>query len=231
MRVKGALGGHIIGFISSVLMLSFLSLFLSVYRIAHTDSTRYWFLAWNLFLAWLPLVFAWLLARHCPNGLRWSWFNLVLILLWLLFLPNAFYLLTDLIHLSVTTEINLVFDVVLMASYAICGLVLGYTSLLIVHVKTWQRIGHKSYYLAYGSLLLSGFAIYLGRYLRWNSWDIITNPLGLIFDIGSRIANPAEHIFTFSTTLLFFVFLSVLYFVIWRAAILAKSSTLFKVIK
>jgi uncharacterized membrane protein len=186
---------------------------------------------WNLFLAWLPLIFAWMLAKRCPRGIFWSWTNFVWFTLWLLFLPNSFYLVTDFIHLTKTNQISLIFDVILLTSYALTGLILGFTSLLLVHVKLWQRLKNKAYLVVYGTLLLCGFAIYLGRFLRWNSWDIITNPLGLIFDVGIRLTNPTEHIFTFSATLLFFVFLSVLYFVIWKAVFLAKQSNLLKMLK
>jgi uncharacterized membrane protein len=75
-------------------------------------------------------------------------------------------------------------------------------------------VGHL---LPLAALLLSGFAIYLGRYLRWNSWDILTNPFGLLFDVANNFVNAGEHIFSFSVTLLFFTFLSVIYFVLWRA--------------
>jgi uncharacterized membrane protein len=72
-----------------------------------------------------------------------------------------------------------------------------------------------AHWLPIVSLLLSGFAIYLGRYLRWNSWDVIANPFGLLFDVADRIVNPGEHILTFSATILFFAFLAVIYYVFW----------------
>lgn len=205
------------GFVESLIVLSVFALGLSYYRYLSSDSVRYAFLVWNLFLAWLPLLFAWRLYKRTPKGLGWSWPNFGWFAAWLLFLPNAFYLISDFVHLRRTGEISIMYDVVLFGTYAIAGLVLGYTSLFLVHVRTMQRFGNIAHWLVIIALLLSGFAIYLGRYLRWNSWDIITNPFGLLFDVSDSIVNPSEHILTFSTTLLFFAFLSVVYFVIWRA--------------
>jgi uncharacterized membrane protein len=205
------------GFAWSLLALSAFALILSVFRITYTDTDRYWFLIWNLVLAWLPLILAWLLYKRTPRGLIWSWRNFGLFVLWLVFLPNAFYLVSDFIHIHVTGEINLMYDVILFSTYAWCGFILGYYSLYLVHKRALQRFGQKAHWLIIISLLLSGFAIYLGRYLRWNSWDIIFNPIGLIFDVTDRLINPTEHILTFGATLLFFGFLSMIYFVVWNA--------------
>lgn len=206
-----------INYFYSLIVLSAFAAFLSVFRILIAHNDRYWFLVWNLFLAWLPLGFAWLLYKKTPKGLIWSWQNFALFVLWLVFLPNAFYLISDFVHLHATGEVSLMYDVVLFSSYAWCGFLLGYSSLYLVHMRALKRFGQKAHWLVVFSLLLSGFAIYLGRYLRWNSWDIILNPFGLLFDITDRIVNPAEHILTFSSTLLFFAFLSVIYFVLYNA--------------
>ncbi len=210
--------GAVYGFAQTLIVLSVFAIGLSVYRFMASGSTRYSFLLWNLFLAWLPVLFAWMLYRRTPKGLVWSWENFGLFALWLLFLPNAFYLISDFVHLRRTGEISIMYDVVLIGTYALAGMALGYTSLFMVHVRSVQRFGSRAHWIIAGALLLSGFAIYLGRYLRWNSWDIITNPFGLLFDVSDSIINPSEHILTFTTTLLFFAFLSVMYFVIWRAA-------------
>jgi len=205
------------GFLWSLVALSGFAVALSLFRILGSQTIRYWFLMWNLFLAWLPLVFAWLLYKRTTLGLIWSWPNFVLFMLWLLFLPNAFYLVSDFIHLQSTGEIGLMYDIILFSTYAWCGFILGYCSLYLVHKKAVQRFKGKGHWIVVASLFLSGFAIYLGRYLRWNSWDIITNPLGLIFDVSDRIVNPADHVLTFSATILFFIFLSVIYYVLWNA--------------
>lgn len=218
MKPKYTLSTPAVGFLQSLVLLSLFAVALSSYRMLATGTIHLWFLAWNLFLAWVPVLFAWLFYRRTLNGLLWSWQTSSLFAVWLLFLPNAFYLVTDFIHLRTYSDIGMVYDVVLLATYTIAGFVLGYTSLYMVHLRAMRQYGARGHWIAGVALLLSGFAIYLGRYLRWNSWDVITNPLGLLFDVSDRIVNPVEHPLTFTTTLLFFGFLSVLYAVIWRGA-------------
>lgn len=211
------------GFLWALLVLSFFCIVLSLYRVIATGAWDYWFLIWNLVLAWLPLIFAYILYTKSGPKSFLAWPNFLLFFLWLIFLPNAFYLITDYIHLSVFSEIGMVYDIVLFGTYTIAGMILGYTSLLMIHFRSKQLYKQQSIYIVGIALLLSGFAIYLGRYLRWNSWDIITNPFGLIFDVSDRVINPGAHPLTFVTTLLFFVFLSVIYYVIYQAVVLLQS--------
>ncbi len=207
--------------VSLVLLSSFATL-LSFIRFYIAGNTLYDFLILNLFLAWLPLIVAWFLYRRTPKGLVWSWPNFGLFAVWLLFLPNAFYLITDFIHLRYTSQVDIVFDVILFGTYTFCGVILGLTSLYLVHVRAIKRFGARGHYLPAVVLLLCGFAIYLGRYLRWNSWDIITNPFGLLFDVSSSVIDPVNHPLTFATTLLFYGFFGLLYFVVWQAILVVQ---------
>jgi uncharacterized membrane protein len=214
----------IIVFVQILLTISLLGVALSITRYVVSGNAGLSFLPWNLALAWMPLVFAWFLFnRTNSRGLSWSKINLALIALWLVFLPNSFYLMTDFIHLKTARGIEPMFDVVLLMTYSIAGLALGFMSLFLVHLRTLQRFGKKGHYLALFALLASGFAIYLGRYLRWNSWDVVLNPFGILVHITDRVLHPTEHILTFGTTILYFVFLSILYWAIWRTYIIATS--------
>jgi len=185
-------------------------------RVVAGDSWRYLFMVWNLFLAWLPLVFAWGLHRWLRHG-RWaSWQGILLTALWLGFLPNSFYILSDFIHLGATGEIGLLYDVVVLTSFIFNGVLLGYTSLYLVHRELLKRLPARYAHALVGAvLLLCSFAIYLGRYLRWNTWDILVNPAGILFDVSDRFINPAAYPRTFSTTASFFVLLSMMYGVGW----------------
>ena len=186
---------------------------------------RYWFLAWNLFLAWLPVLFAWIFRRNLNLKRLLHWSNIVLLVLWLGFLPNSFYILSDFIHLSSTYEVNLLYDVVLFASFAINGLILGMMALYMVHAALVQKVRLR---YAHGFialvLLLCSFAIYLGRYLRWNTWDVLVNPAGLLFDVSDRIINPGSYPRTFTTTFTFFVLLGSLYYLVWELVAYLKDS-------
>lgn len=183
-------------------------------RMVVTGSTRFGFLLWNLILAWLPVAAA---LWFIPTGRsRRPLLSMFLLIVWFLFLPNTFYILSDFIHLRSTGDINVLYDVVLLFSYAVLGFGLGLVSLGVMHSwfrRIFSRIVSASF--IYGTIFLCSFAIYLGRYLRWNSWDIVTNPLGLLVDISDRVVAPLDHPKTLSTTFIFFVFISVAYSSFW----------------
>jgi len=180
-------------------------------------TTLFWFLNWNLFLAWLPLVFGYWLTVNLKSK-RWlNWQNILLTLLWLGFLPNSFYLITDFVHLAPTRDVSLLFDIVMFMVFAWNGLLLGFISVMVVHIELLRRLKRRTAMrLIGGVLVLCSFAIYLGRYLAWNTWDIIVNPGGLLFDVSDRIVRPTSYPNTFTTTALFSVVLITLYYTIFK---------------
>ena len=186
-------------------------------RALSSHNTRYWFLLWNLFLAWLPLFFAVFLVNHLKNN-RWlSLKGIALTLLWLGFLPNSFYLVSDFVHLRATGDVSVLYDVVLFMSYAWNGMLLGFTALLLVHWQLAKRVGRNQAVWIIGLIiLLCSFAIYLGRYLSWNTWDILTNPGGILFDVSERLVQPSSYPNTFKITALFTVALSVMYYTVYK---------------
>jgi uncharacterized membrane protein len=176
---------------------------LVVLRVERSGSLMYGFLCWNLFLAWIP----WLACqafraahrRRASTALQLGWFAL-----WVLFLPNAPYLLTDLIHLRPRPPVPLWYDLALLLSYAGTGLLAGYVSLLEVQAAVEERFGRvRGWGVAAGALFLSGFGIYLGRFRRWNSWDVLTDPAGLFYDISVHLLHPTSHPRTYAVTLIF----------------------------
>jgi uncharacterized membrane protein len=203
-------------FLAAAGLLSGAALVLLLLRILLTGSVRYWFIPENLALAWLSLVYAAALSRELKNR-RWlSWQNLSITLLWLLFLPNTWYVLTDFIHIYPNGEISQLFDIVLMCLLVICGFILGIASLFIIHRELIHRISRlKSYALVELAILSSSFAIYLGRDLRWNSWDVIRDPGGLLINVSDRLSDPLGNPRALNVTLLFFVLISVVYGAFW----------------
>lgn len=204
------------GIVRAIVLSNLVSVVLFGLRVIGTDNTRYWFLFWNLLLAWMPVLFAWLLA----NALTWqSWkepMPVFLTLLWLGFLPNSFYLMSDLIHLRSTGDIGILFDIVLFLSCIWNGLLAGMISLVIVHRQLLKRRSADfATLLVGGTLLVTSFAVYLGRSLRWNTWDLLVNPAGLLFDVSERFINPLGHPQVFVTTLTFFALLGSMYYVVW----------------
>jgi uncharacterized membrane protein len=150
-------------------------------------SQGYPYLAWNLVLAWIPFVLAVLLVRS--YALRHSVVELVAVGVgWLIFLPNAPYVVTDFIHLG---ERHRLFDSLLIASFAFTSLALGFASLLLVQLVVTRAAGALlGWVVAFGSLFAASVGIYLGRVLRFNSWDVIGRP-GQLWDLGTaRLADP-----------------------------------------
>ena len=193
------------------------SILLFVVRTVGAGNNRYLFLIWNLLLGWLPLFFAWWLKARLAKSPWLSAGNLVLTLLWLGFLPNSFYIVSDLIHLHSTGEVSVLYDAAMLFSYIFNGYVLGFMSLYMVHVQLIKRLSLVIVNLVISSIILiCSFAIYLGRYLRWNTWDVLINPAGLLFDVSDRIVNPIAHPQAFTTTFTFFILLSSMYIVCWQ---------------
>jgi uncharacterized membrane protein len=181
------------------------------------------YLMWNLFLAWLPLLLMLWLERVLRRKLWSSWQALALTLLWLGFLPNSFYLITDFIHLQEVPRVDLLFDLVMFTSFVFNGVMLGYVSVFMAHAELVKRLSRRiSWLLISGTLLLSSFAIYIGRDLRWNTWDVLFNPASILFDVSDRLLNPAAHPQIISTTASFFVLLTVTYVVMWHMARAAR---------
>jgi uncharacterized membrane protein len=190
------------------------------------DESQYWYLNWNLFLAWLPLLLAWWLSKYLKKHSWQNWQALLLTLLWLGFLPNSFYILSDIMHMQTDFITNPLYTTVMMVSFSLNGLILGFMSLYIIHKQLLKRIKKVNAHIIIASiLLLCSFAIYLGRYLRWNTWDVLINPAGLLFDVSDRITNPVAHPQTLTTTVIFFALLDSVYAVIWQAISTIRSQT------
>ena len=177
-------------------------------------------LVWNLFLAWIPLVFA-LLAVRTRSGLLMALFTG----LWLLFFPNAPYILTDIIHFYPRDHAPYWYDLVLILSFAWTGFLLGYLSLYILHKRIARRFGAwVGWAFTLGSLALGSFGIYLGRFERFNSWDLVTQPADLLADIYMRLRYPFEHLRTYGVSVLFAALLIGLYLTLYAFSSLPKES-------
>ena len=202
------------GRLNEIIFMSVLSLIcfsLSVFRYIYSDTKTFLFLNWNLFLAFIPWLLSTLLFIKPKIQQSKIWISLVL-LIWLLFFPNAPYILTDLFHLRLKLSMPIWFDLVLILLFAWTGLLFGFLSLWDIE-QILQKSMKKSTVTIISTLLLflGSFGIYVGRYLRWNSWDIITEPFRLAYDIGDRLINPFQHPKTWGMTILLGTFLNILY--------------------
>ncbi len=191
---------------------SLLSLVIFVGRVLYGRNWYYNNLIWNLFLAWIPYLCslaAILLYRKYPG--RW----LILIppgALWLIFFPNAPYIVTDFLHLLERPPVPLWYDIGLLATFSWTGCFLAIASLRIMQVLVKRYLGTVvSWLFAVASIGLSGLGIYLGRFGRWNSWDLFTQPGEVAKDILIRIIYPFNNLRFFGFTIMFTAFLLVCY--------------------
>ncbi|MEP7230736.1 MAG: DUF1361 domain-containing protein [Ginsengibacter sp.] len=179
-------------------------------RVFYSGSFTYLFFAWNLFLAGTPLFVSGLL-----NETKKRKFQIIFFITWLLFFPNALYIITDLIHLRERGNVPLWFDVILIFSASINGLIMACISLQNIELFLVSKFSiHKTRLILITCLFLASFGVYLGRFLRWNSWDIIANPTGLITDAGEHFFNPVQHPRGIGMTLILTIFFSIFYFTI-----------------
>ena len=182
-------------------------------RVIHSHRITYRYLVWNLVLAWLPALSAFVAFQLHR---RHSWINWVLVpgfaVFWLIFFPNAPYLITDIMHLERQTAVPLWYDVLLFVAFAWTGFFLGLVSLLIMQEIVRRAAGVKaSWVFAFGVLALSSVGIYLGRFLRWNSWDLFLSPGRLFADVSEQVQDPFTRFQAFAFSVLFACFLMAMY--------------------
>ena len=198
------------------------------FRFAYAGTRGYGSLPWDLVLAWVPVPLACAVARlqeRCPT--RWAR-AITLGFLWLLFFPNAPYLLTQFMHLHPSYavydgphrffaltpggRIPLWYDVMMLSTYAWTGLLLGFVSLHLIHRATTRAagpiVGWATVVVGVG---LCAFGVSLGRFERWNSWDLFAQPLSLLGDVLDRVFNPIAHPRTSGVTVVLSAFLLLSY--------------------
>jgi uncharacterized membrane protein len=149
-------------------------------RSDYSDTVNYAFLIWNLFLAWIPFIIAYFTYTLTINR-RWVYVVVpVAAFVWLLFFPNAPYILTDFQHLAYWRDVPIWYDVMLLIWFSFTGLLLGMVSLFLMQEIIRREFGR---WVGWGFVALvaglSSVGVYVGRFLRWNSWDIFSNPTGM----------------------------------------------------
>jgi uncharacterized membrane protein len=178
-------------------------------RFLFTNNVAFFFIIWNLFLAWIPYFISSYFQKIYSAK---SWKQILVLLTWLLFFPNALYIVTDLIHLNDKTNVPKWFDAVIIFSACVLGLMMAFISLLRVEHFFEHRFGNKKVNLfIFAILFIASFGVYLGRFLRWNSWDVIGNPTALFLSIVDRIFYPFHHLQTWGITFIFTVLFYLLY--------------------
>ncbi len=188
--------------------LVFIALLIAV-RIFYTGSTLYLFLVWNIFLAWIPFAISSVFHKLADKA---TWKQFLVLFSWLAFFPNSLYIVTDLIHLQTESKVPKWFDAVLLFSASVAGLMMAFISLYRVEEFMLKAIHKKLQSVTILLILfLASFGVYLGRFLRWNSWDITSNPFQLLGSIVHRIISPFDHLQTWAVTGTLTIFFYLLY--------------------
>ena len=215
-------------------------------RIFHTGKITFIFMIWNLFLAYVPYAIStWMTARGAreiraardareihptrkagaslaSRRRQSQFFTGLLFLAWLLFIPNSFYILTDLYHLADNHRNSLVpewFDLSLILSFAWNGLLLGILSVRqIEKILIPQASIFQEWLFLYPVMWLNALGVYTGRYLRYNSWDIITNPFQLLSDIFGMVIHPLRHQYAWDMIFCFSILLTLFYSLIKKGS-------------
>ncbi|HET8697489.1 MAG TPA: DUF1361 domain-containing protein, partial [Gammaproteobacteria bacterium] len=169
---------------------SILSCALVVVRAHYAGTTAYLFFFWNLFLAWVPAAAALLFYGLAARQSRSPALMLGAAVIWFLFFPNAPYIVTDIVHLREAPPVPYWYDIICVMAFAQTGLFLGYLSLYLMQevIRAWAGRG-VAWLFALAMLSLSAFGVYLGRFLRWNSWDALVHPFDVMLG-AARVANP-----------------------------------------
>jgi uncharacterized membrane protein len=187
-------------------------------RLAATGLLTYVFLLWNLFLAFIPYIISYWLCNNIhviKNKLK----LIGIIGAWLLFVPNSFYLITDLFHLARNHSAPKWFDLLLLLSFALNGIFFGVLSMqkmeAVLHKVSGKRF---SLFIIFVVMCLNSYGIYLGRFLRYNSWDIVAQPFSLFGEMLEMLLHPFNNKMEWGMIFCYAVFMTLLYITIKKMA-------------
>ncbi|AZH28963.1 DUF1361 domain-containing protein [Paenibacillus sp. M-152] len=211
-----------------VMLVATLGCFGLIMYLQSTSETRiYQFLYWDIFLAWVPVFISLLMVAL--SKLRYAKVRNILLFfaawVWLFFLPNALYLVTELLHAFRFYDVNpgtrfwlnTQFWLILFTSFSAAGIGLFLTSLCVLMIHRMLRkicSGWLAWVVVFVMLWLASIGVYIGRFARWNSWDVLLQPLVLFADLWSWAVNAGEklHLLSFSwlvfgMALIFYLFI------------------------
>lgn len=171
-------------------------------RMLYTENIKFIFLIWNIFLGWIPFVCSSYVLKNINKKLGFK--NIVFILLTIAFLPNAVYLITDLIHLKPRADVALWYDAILLFCFSLLGLI--YSTISLINIERISKYYlPKKWVLPLMLFLIfgSGYGVYLGRVLRWNSWDALVHPFQILMDTFHCVLHPFQNKLAWLMTILF----------------------------
>lgn len=196
---------HKINIPKSIIILTILAVVLNILRVIIWGKMSFVYILWNIFLAFIPFIISSLLLSFSKEEKLNKIIFIIGIILWIIFIPNAPYIITDFIHLGVTRSVPIIYDILLLFSSASLGLILGFNSLFHIEqiIKTKYPKHITSLFMGIIMIMIS-FGVYLGRFLRFNSWDIFINHISFVNNIWKIFSQAATHMEVYIYTGLFF---------------------------
>lgn len=202
----------------SVIYLTIFAVAMNILRIIIWDKDSFVYILWNIFLAFVPFIISSFLLFYYKEKKVNHILLIMGMFLWLIFIPNAPYIITDFVHLGEIRFIPILFDILLIFSSATLGLILGANSMF--HIEQIFNLKYsktKTSIIMMIIILLISFGLYLGRFLRFNSWDIFVNHTSLIKNVWNIFSDPSSSIEVFLYTIMFFSFIVVFYYS-WKSS-------------
>ncbi len=210
------------GILNSLIISITSGIILIIFRVIYSGDIDYLFLIWNLFLAYIPFF----ISRYIElkqSIQRNTGLFMVLLLFWILFFPNAPYIITDYFHLFESPGVPLWLDLIILTIFAWNGLIAGFLSLHSMQKIITNKFSAKTGWISVVLILvMASFGVYIGRYLRYNSWDVFLMPYYLFRDIGLIAIYPGHNKDAYGMTIGLSMFLITAYFSFYRLTIFQK---------
>ncbi len=204
-------------FPNELLWLSALAIILNLLRVLIFQSTYFLYLLFNIALSTLPFLVSSLIYYFYQHNKLDTTKKILLGILWLLLLPNAPYIVTDIVHVTRTHGGLPIYDTFLLFACAWVGLLFGFYSILYIEKILRSKYSNKQVSIAVASVILfSSFGIYLGRFLRFNSWDILVNPIFFFKNLFEIFSHPTIYLDVYLFTGVSFIFTSLAY-IAWKS--------------
>lgn len=200
-------------------------------RMALSGSFNYAFLIWNLFLAWIPFIISYFTYTALLSRKQVLILVPIAAFLWLIFFPNAPYILTDFQHLAGRwRDVPTWYDVMLLIWFSFTGLLLGMVSLFLMQEIIRRSFGRWVGWAFVAVVTgLSSIGVYAGRFLRWNSWDIFFHPAGLATYTLESMQDPSLQAIVFTTLFgAFFLFLYITLYTFGHLLLEHQNNDMFK---
>jgi len=185
-----------------------LAVVLNILRVLFFSNTAFLYILWNIFLAFIPFIISSILVLRTNKNNISKIFFVAGLILWFLFLPNAPYVITDFIHLGRIHAVPIMFDIFVLFTSAWVSLLMGLYSLVNIEKIFLLRFTKKVTNIVMVLIILfASFGMYLGRYLRFNSWDFFVSHNYLITSIMKIVKEPNSNENMYAYTSLFFIFI------------------------